>query len=430
MKHCEKLASRRKFITIGASSAAALLSGGALAGQAALQQAQQGAQTLTHNSVADMKADKRLKPGDTVYTLGYYHPGDDGNNVYTVMSDNSLKDDGGSEIAISNGLMATAIFPGGIVTIEQFGAIGNGEFDNTEAMRKAHQLGQVVYYGAKPYRFTTLEIESGGIIGRGSNTQLLGNAPNKQDIITFTGENGLFKDFALTTQANKTQGAGLKLAPAGDTGNDCAHIQNVMVSDLPTAIHSDNALRYTVRDCRFSNLASQAIHAETSSAEAGQVGSINIINNAFVDGRIGIVIAGTGGASATISGNTMQNQTQNAIYLSADQGQITVSQNQLDAGDSKGAAILVEGNSDNHLALAINNNQIRFGGDADTVAAIKVTNTNGFMVNNNTINCMEGKGHRGIYIDQSCNSGVLNANHVILPLNGHTLNLSKTTTLV
>lgn len=446
MKHCEKQASRRKFITIGATSAAALIGGKALA-----QSRGQQIATLTHTSVADMVKDPTLKPGDTINTLGYHHPGDDGNNTYTIINDDSLTEDGGSVINVQNNLKAMAIFPGGIVTVEQFGAIGNGEHDNTTALNNAHKLGQVVYYGAKLYNFSQLNIAGGGIVGQGKTTQLVSNDTSDADIITYQGENGLFKDFALSGQAGKNLGAGIKLATK--QSNETAHIQNVHINNLPTALHSQNAQNYRVRDCRFEQFKTAGIYIEaeqsitnsdigihnntliTNHDEATAIdylgGSINITHNKIIGGMVGVALSANGeSANACISGNTIEQQNQNAICTNANAGLVTITQNRLNAIDVKGAAILVDSSTDSDGELSINNNVIRFGGNAESIAAIDLQNATSFMVNNNTINCLKGKGHRGIYIAQSCNSGVLSANHVILPQNGHTLNLSKTTVMV
>ena len=48
-----------------------------------------------YNTVADMKADIKLKAGDMVVTLGYYKPNDGGAAEYRII-DGNYTDDGGS----------------------------------------------------------------------------------------------------------------------------------------------------------------------------------------------------------------------------------------------------------------------------------------------------------------------------------------------
>lgn len=42
-----------------------------------------------YNSVADMKADIKLKVGDVVFTLGYYEPNDGGGAIYRIVETSS-----------------------------------------------------------------------------------------------------------------------------------------------------------------------------------------------------------------------------------------------------------------------------------------------------------------------------------------------------
>lgn len=82
-----------------------------------------------YNSVAAMKADRKLKAGMTACTLGYYSPNDGGGATYIIRAkQDGDVDDGGSVHELDRGLVAELVVENGTVCPEQFGAKG----DNTE----------------------------------------------------------------------------------------------------------------------------------------------------------------------------------------------------------------------------------------------------------------------------------------------------------
>jgi len=425
MKNFENVSSRRKFMTMGASTAAVLLGGAALSNTAKAGNINEdilaNGTNIIHNSVKEMSADKNLKSGDTVSTLGYHQVGDDGDNVYVVVTHASLAVDGGSLIKLNNGLHAQALFPSGIIRVEQFGAIGveenmqGGSIDNTKAMASAHNTGKVITYGAKRYQFSTLSIAAGGIVGQGSNTILSSTDSSTKDVISYLANEdsaAIFKNFtlALNTPNQKSVGAGISLTDNSNHNELTNDIENVTINDMPTAI-------------KFYSSATK------------------IVNNKIHGGSVGIeLLLSSNQPLAYITGNRFEQQTANAISITSqnalsnnnqdDFSQVLISQNQINANKTAGAAINIAPTHSSLEDLSINNNLIRFQGKEQALAAISISNATHFMVNNNTINCQKGAGHRGLYISEDCNSGILSANHVILPLNGHTLNLSATTTVV
>ena len=490
MKKTEKQATRRKFITIGASSAAVLLAGNASADPSSesisnMQYMQASEKAITHDSVEQMKADTHLKAGDKVYTLGYHCCGDNGDNIYIITDNVKHQDNGGEFINLNkNGLKARGLFPGGIIRVEQFGAIGIRAsqkdaqlIDNTKAMNNAHTTGQVIFYAAKRYGFSRLNIAMGGIKGRGEGTILQSIDDSAQDLITYQGNKGdkmagQFKDFSLVVDSNtqKPAGAGIKLNSDPAASSAHTQIENVIIKNIPIAIQVDNACGYGIKNCYLDSYSTYGIYLHfrnkksdnhvqfardnniqnnilfTNQAKAtgikycGENCKINANN--INGGLLGIDISpSTPNPVVHITNNAIENQIKNCIRLTttaADSivrddtqfSQVLISQNRLNTNLKQAAAILV---APEHFTLgdiSINNNLIRYHGDENTIAAINIKNSTRFMINNNTINCHKGEGFRGIYIDQDCSNGILSANHVILPLNGHTLNLSPTTTLV
>lgn len=85
-----------------------------------------------YNSVADMKADTKLKAGDMAATLGYYEINDGGGATYKITDEKSETD---YQEELGNGLYATLIIEDD-VNVKQFGAYGDGIHDDTIFIQK------------------------------------------------------------------------------------------------------------------------------------------------------------------------------------------------------------------------------------------------------------------------------------------------------
>ena len=117
-----------------------------------------------YDTVADMKADTKLKVGDMAITLGYYEINDGGNGEYRIINGNYI-DDGGSYHKIENGLFAELIIKGGIINVNQFGAYGDGIQDDSSAIQKALSKPYQIKFNKKNYLIgNTVTIGPGKII--------------------------------------------------------------------------------------------------------------------------------------------------------------------------------------------------------------------------------------------------------------------------
>lgn len=93
--------------------------------------AQAGDGSKEFNTVADLVADTTIVLGQIVKTNGYTTLGDDGDNSYLVVPAGTGVDDGGSFIdLVGIPEQVQALFPGGKITFEQFGATADGVTDD------------------------------------------------------------------------------------------------------------------------------------------------------------------------------------------------------------------------------------------------------------------------------------------------------------
>lgn len=124
--------------------------------------------TKYYDSVADMKADTQLTGGAAAVTLGYYKPNDGGGALYQIIDSTdedyeSLVDDGGSAHDLKNKLKAKLIMKKDSIYIKQFGAYGDGEHDDTNAIQSFLAFGKdrvTLFFTSGNYKITnSLEID-------------------------------------------------------------------------------------------------------------------------------------------------------------------------------------------------------------------------------------------------------------------------------
>jgi len=103
-----------------------------------------------YENVAEMKADADLLDGQICRTLGYYTADDGGGALYQMHVEQPTTY---SEI-IENGLYAELIFPG-VVTLEMFGAKGDGITDDSTVFSNAVSNTDSIYVLPKTYKLNS-----------------------------------------------------------------------------------------------------------------------------------------------------------------------------------------------------------------------------------------------------------------------------------
>lgn len=128
-----------------------------------------------YENIEKMKLDDSLQPGDMAITLGYYEANDGGGATYKIRTklDEDIEDNGTIH-SLSDTLVAQLVVDN-FVTPEMFGAIGDGEADDTRAIQICTNFTNI--YFSRTY-FTS------NIIFSFSNAYLYGNGTLKNGVIT------------------------------------------------------------------------------------------------------------------------------------------------------------------------------------------------------------------------------------------------------
>ena len=124
----------------------------------------------TYSSVTDMKNDTSLAAGKIVKTEGYYNKDLGGGTYYDIVSTTSLSVDNATCIQLDNGLYAELHVINDTVSVNQFGAYGDGEHDDANAIQLAlNSKYSNIVLESVDYRIKSL------LRIKNSNTFLIGN---------------------------------------------------------------------------------------------------------------------------------------------------------------------------------------------------------------------------------------------------------------
>lgn len=139
----------------------------------------------TYATVASMKADISLADGQLVQTEGYWNKKYGGGAYYDVVSSTSLTVDDTKCIQLDNGLYAELHPINDTVTVNQFGAYGDGEHDDATAIQNALNSGYInVSFESERYK------QNNNVELKNSNVNVVGNGAtifNEDDYIANNG---------------------------------------------------------------------------------------------------------------------------------------------------------------------------------------------------------------------------------------------------
>jgi len=354
--------------------------------------------------VASMIANTSLAIGDFVDTVGYAVAGDDGDNSYEIVAGSTGTDDGGSFINLDNGFQAKGLFPLGVVSIAQFGAIGDGNSANKAlnltAITNALTFNSDVLV---PPGVFAVELSVTPAITPLANATLYGVSKASSKIIIVTtdttarsffkidGGNFIFKDIGLTVDAPAAATV-LIFSPQSDNirikdsefdgGNTSGNANEVMFLNFGdvdtdglfvTGCDIHNMQRVILRDTARTGLITNVEFSNNDIHDLGQGGvqfncpgftakNIRILGNHFETFHSGTERIFSGGASIngiTIQGNTYSGIGTECVHLEEDVSNASITGNEF----------LINGRG---ISLFTNN----VGGSAEFPREITITGNN------------------------------------------------------
>lgn len=119
-----------------------------------------------YNYVKDMLSDVSLTEGMTAVTLGYYELNDGGHATYLIRkkNDNDENDGGSIHFLSSESLVAELIVDNGIINVKQFGAKGDGETDDTNAIQKSIDFIECVLIPEGVYNISSITLRKESVL--------------------------------------------------------------------------------------------------------------------------------------------------------------------------------------------------------------------------------------------------------------------------
>ena len=213
-----------------------------------------------YDTVADMKADTKLKAEDMAVTLGYYSIDDGGAGEYQIIEDSGYDEaDNGSLHELNNGLLAKLIVKNGEVNIKQFGAYGDGVHNDTLAIQTAIDKNKVIFINEGTYIINnTLTIDSSTVLygirnesvieytGTGTAINIIGKY-NTLSNFKLIADTSISSSTKIGINMNKTKGQ----AVSGATLREIV-ISGVWVKDFNYAgITLNNVWHIAITQCRI-----------------------------------------------------------------------------------------------------------------------------------------------------------------------------------
>ena len=228
----------------------------------------------TYPNVASMKADTELADGQLVQTESYWDKQYGGSAYYDIVSITSLAVDDGKCIQLDNGLYAELHPINDTVTVNQYGAYGDGEHDDANSIQLALNAGYGnVTFESERYKFgKTIKLSTDNVYVIGNNATLFWDetivTPWEQIGISGTSEKHVNNIYIMyltfvngNISINEDSGESIQLR-----GSYC---DNIVISNCKFNIYevSENKSRQitnlwfhtewkniVVQDCEFKNL--------------------------------------------------------------------------------------------------------------------------------------------------------------------------------
>lgn len=345
-----------------------------------------------YNTVADMKADTKLKAGDMVKTLGYYSVNDGGNSTYKIKTTSSSYCE-----ELSNELVAELIV-NNEVNVKQFGAYGDNIHDDYNAFNNAITYCNNILIPTGKYKIgTTLTLNKNtNIYGNNSIRCWSGGSSSDTEIIT----DGIYAFTCLWDNVNNFKDLTFKgkgiYQPSGARIDRCEFYGTLGIEKTRVT---------TINECSFHNCSTAGVKKLVDSF---------IVNSYFYNNEIGIDL--TDSNDNTIECNKIE---WNGIGIKLYQSVFNnIVNNTFDRSTTYG----ITGTNITHLLVSNNRfernltNHISVSG-----TLMSITNNNMFAKNSEDDQSGSFLPEKAIAIDSADNS-IINNNNVSVPAGGKLFN--------
>ena len=227
-----------------------------------------------------------------------------------------------------------------LLSVKDFGAIGDGTTDDTAAIQSAANVGGRIFFPRGTYKLTGVVTLSVGAIlfGEGEGTEILQSSTTLDAFnITATGQVG-FYDLAIFQAASSTNGSAIRVSGTGVTQTDRVNVNNVFFRDNFYGITVVQCAEIKIIGCEFKNCQSRSINHLDSIAGGAKIignhiatGFAGTLTAIYVEKPAGLCIAGnsigghqrgihfavshSGASTVSITGNIIEDQTNECIYF-------------------------------------------------------------------------------------------------------------------
>lgn len=347
-----------------------------------------------------------------------------------------------------------------IISVKDFGAVGDGVADDTAAMLAAHTTGKVIFYPEGTYKFTKFTFAAGGIIGEGRTATVLQTTnADASNVITFTGNNPpLMNDFTLMCPAIsnlpvKTGGSGMAILP---TTGECSYprFENVLIAFAPTCLTMQSAPYAKIEGCEFLgyNVAGVVIENVVNPDNGDSViigslfntpgilgdaitqyssGGLKVLGNKMLGGANGFALNYRGASNSgvlVLNGNSIENMASSCISLARQSGSSNFSNIVITGNELAVSANGLFSDANNFISEFIfANNVVNIIGGTGATYGLNISTITDFYIGGNVF---KGNGGTpaGIAIAASCVNGKVGKN-VYSTLTTSIVNSSTTTVL-
>ena len=206
----------------------------------------------TYNSVAEMKADSKIKEGSYVKTRGYYNVNDGGNGEYLIRTKNQDDVEDNGKIHFTQNNLVAELVINGTINAKQIGCKTDGT-DNSTILNNYFNEGnnQGIYFPNGNYSVST-EIDTTGSVIMDRDAYFL--ALNEMDCVVHINKNITNNNFVNNYPRNQELKINVNCNKLANTGirTDKLHWANLVLTVI-------NAVQYGV----YTNY-SQTPHAENN----------------------------------------------------------------------------------------------------------------------------------------------------------------------